>query len=65
MRLTTLFKLLAGAALVNASPVLERKAEEVMEKRDIEVVYKNCDVITPKVFIISMVCICLSRSGPF
>lgn len=56
MKFTPLFQLLAGAALINASPVLEKKAEDVLEKRDIKVVYKDCDVITPKVFIISMVC---------
>jgi hypothetical protein len=55
MKVTTLLRLLAGAALANASPVLEKKAEDVLEKRDIQITYKGCDVITPKVFIISMV----------
>jgi hypothetical protein len=55
MKFTPLFYVLAGAVLVNSSPVLETKAEDVVEKRDIEVVYEGCDVITPKVFIISMV----------
>ena len=40
--------LLAGAAFVIASPVDK-------EKRDIEVKYVGYDVVTPKVFIISMV----------
>jgi hypothetical protein len=46
MRFAALFQLVAGAGLAHASPV---------EKRDIQVTYKDCDVITPKVFIISMV----------
>jgi hypothetical protein len=53
MRFATLLQLLAGAGLANASPVLEKEAQ--VEKRDIQVTYKDCDVITPKVFIISMV----------
>ncbi len=52
MKFTSLFCFLAGAALVNASPVLERKAEDVVEKRNTD---KDHSVITPKVFIISMV----------
>jgi len=53
MRFATLLQLLAGASLAHASPALEKKAQ--VEKRDIQVTYKDCDVITPKVFIISMV----------
>jgi hypothetical protein len=55
MKFTALFQLLSCAALVSAFPVLEKKAEDVLEQRDIQVTYKDCDVITPKVFIISMV----------
>ncbi|KAE9366899.1 NUP-domain-containing protein [Stipitochalara longipes BDJ] len=54
MRLTPFLQFLAGVALVNASPVLDKKDGDVLEKRDIQVTYKGCDVITPKVFIISM-----------
>jgi hypothetical protein len=54
MRFTTFTSLLAGAALVNASPFLE-KTENVVLERTIEVVYQDCSVTTPKVFIISMV----------
>ncbi|KAH8769453.1 purine nucleoside permease-domain-containing protein [Hyaloscypha sp. PMI_1271] len=52
MRFAPLLQLLAGAGLAHASPVLEKEAQ--VEKRDIQVTYKDCDVITPKVFIISM-----------
>lgn len=45
---------IAGARLVAATPVLERKDENTVISRDVKVIYKNCDVITPKVFIISM-----------
>jgi hypothetical protein len=56
MRFTTaLPSLLVGAGIVAATPVLERKDENTVISRDIKVVYENCDVITPKVFIISMV----------
>jgi hypothetical protein len=55
MRFTPFLQLFAGAALVNASPVLEKKAADASERRDTEVTNKDCDVITPKVFIISMV----------
>jgi hypothetical protein len=54
MRFTTITSLLAGAALVNASPLLE-KTETAVVKRAIEVVYQDCSVTVPKVFIISMV----------
>ena len=50
MKFSPFLQLFAGAALVNASPVLEKKAADVLGKRDLE-----CEVITPKVFIISMV----------
>lgn len=53
MRFTPFLQLLAGAAIANCSPVLGKA--EVIEKRDIHVTYKDCDVVTPKVFIISMV----------
>ena len=55
MRFTPLVQLLAGVAFVNAFPVLEKKDGGVLGKRDIQVTYKGCDLITPKVFIISMV----------
>ena len=57
MRFTTFTSLLAGAALVNASPLLET-TENVVVERAIEVVYQDCSVTTPKVFIISMVLPC-------
>jgi hypothetical protein len=47
MKFSPLLQLFAGAALVIASPVLEKKAADVLGKR--------AEVITPKVFIISMV----------
>ncbi len=55
MRFSTFLQLFAGATLVNASPVLEKKAADVSVKRDIEVTNRDRDVISPKVFIISMV----------
>jgi hypothetical protein len=55
MRFSPFLLFFAGAALVNASPVLEKKAAGVLENRNIDVTNKDCDVITPKVFIISMV----------
>jgi hypothetical protein len=55
MKFSPFLQLFAVATLVNASPVLEKKAADVLERRDTEVSNKDCDVITPKVFIISMV----------
>jgi hypothetical protein len=55
MRVSTLTNLLAGAAFVSATPVLERKDENTVISRDVTVVYKDCELIAPKVFIISMV----------
>ncbi|MAD86881.1 MAG: hypothetical protein CL912_28330 [Deltaproteobacteria bacterium] len=54
MRVNFLASLLVGA-LVSASPVIERRAEQSLESREVTVIYKNADIITPKVFIISMV----------
>lgn len=60
MRFSTLASAFVGAALVNGSPVLERRQERSVEGdmvvvRDISVRGEDCRVITPKVFIISMV----------
>lgn len=55
MRVSSLNSLLIGAGLALATPVLERKDENTIISRDVAVVYKDCEVITPKVFIISMV----------
>ncbi|PSS15265.1 hypothetical protein M430DRAFT_124100 [Amorphotheca resinae ATCC 22711] len=50
-----LISLLAGATLLSASPVVEKKSEDnLVVVRDVHVVYSDCEVITPKVFIISM-----------
>lgn len=46
---------LLGTSYVAATPVLERLDENTVLSRDIVVVYEGCDVIKPKVFIISMV----------
>lgn len=54
MRVSILARLLVGA-LVSASPIIERAIEKSIESRDVTVIYKNADIITPKVFIISMV----------
>jgi purine nucleoside permease len=64
MRFSTLASAFAGAAVVTASPVLEHRQERSVEGdmvvvRDITVVQENCEVVTPKVFIISMVRLCL------
>lgn len=53
MRVNILASLLVGA-LVSASPVIERRIEKSIESRDVTVIYKNADIVTPKVFIISM-----------
>ena len=60
MRFSTLAGAFAGAALVTASPILEHRQERSVEGdmvvvRDITVVQENCEVVRPKVFIISMV----------
>jgi len=52
MRFSSLLSFLAGAAFTVASPLLEKKDPET----SVTVVYKNCEVTTPKVFIISMAC---------
>jgi tRNA threonylcarbamoyladenosine modification (KEOPS) complex Cgi121 subunit len=62
MRFTIALSSFIGAGLVAATPVLERKDENTIISRDIKVVYENCDVITPKVFIISMVWLTSSQS---
>ncbi|KAH9210236.1 purine nucleoside permease-domain-containing protein [Leptodontidium sp. 2 PMI_412] len=53
MRVSILTGFLLGAA-VSATPVIERRIGRSIESRDVTVIYKNIDVITPKVFIISM-----------
>jgi hypothetical protein len=60
MRYSILASAIIGAISALASPVLEHRQERSVEGdhvvvRDISVVYKNCDIVTPKVFIISMV----------
>ena len=61
MRLSLLAGAFVGAVAVTASPVLEQRQErsaqgDVVVARDIDVRSKECKVVTPKVFIISMVC---------
>ena len=53
MRLNILACLTAVAAVAKGSPVSEDTV--VVVKREVKVVYEDCSVITPKVFIISMV----------
>jgi purine nucleoside permease len=60
MRFSTLANAFIGTTLVTASPVLEHRQErsvegDVVVVRDLTVVYEDCEIITPKVFIISMV----------
>lgn len=60
MRVSTLASAFIGAACVAASPVIEHRQERSVEGdmvvvRDIVVRGEDCEVITPKVFIISMV----------
>jgi hypothetical protein len=49
--------LIAGAACASASPIPEPETQDgnAGVVRDVKAVNENCDVITPKVFIISMV----------
>lgn len=55
MRISILASLVVGAAV--SATVIERRIEKSLESRDVTVIYKNADVVTPKVFIISMVSI--------
>ena len=60
MRFSALASAFIGTTLVTASPVLEHRQErsvegDVVVVRDLTVVYEDCEIITPKVFIISMV----------
>jgi hypothetical protein len=55
MKFSRIAPLIAGLSYAFATPVLEKRADGVVISRDIEVIYKDCDVVTPKVFIISMV----------
>jgi hypothetical protein len=60
MRLSILASAFIGTAFVTASPILEHSQERSVEGdmvvvRDLTVVYEDCNIITPKVFIISMV----------
>jgi hypothetical protein len=63
MKLPILASLLTAASLSSANPLPEEK-DNVVVVRDVHVVYKNCDVVTPKVFIISMVPILPTLSIP-
>lgn len=54
MKLSILASLLTAASLSSANPIPEEN-KNVVVVREIHTVYKNCDVITPKVVIISMV----------
>lgn len=67
MRFSALTSAFIGGALVAASPVVEHRQERSVEAdvvvvRDIKVVHEDCEVVTPKVFIISMVCFPLHLS---
>ncbi|KAL2061169.1 hypothetical protein VTL71DRAFT_7442 [Oculimacula yallundae] len=53
MKLKKLIIFIVGA-VVSAAPVVQRRVKNSLLSRDITVIYKNVDVITPKVFIISM-----------
>jgi hypothetical protein len=49
---TLLFGLVASNPIIAEREVVER---DVVTEHDVVVVYKNCKVVTPQVFIISMV----------
>lgn len=55
MHFSKIASLLAGAGVVAATPVLERKDANTVISRDLTVIYKDCTRLSPKVFIISMV----------